>query len=56
MILPATALAAATAGLARYTSESTCPIRPTKFRLVVEMHLSPAAKDTHVAAQALDRR
>ena len=38
------ALAAATAGLARYTSESTCPIRPTKFRFVVETHRSPAAR------------
>ena len=43
-IFPVMALAAATAGLARYTSESTCPMRPTKFRLVVEIHLSPAAR------------
>src|SRR5699024_7605241 len=43
-IFPVTALAAATAGLARYTSESTWPIRPTKFRLVVEIHLSPSAR------------
>ena len=26
-----------------YTSESTCPIRPTKLRLVVDTALSPAA-------------
>ena len=38
------ALAAATAGPARYTSDSTWPIRPTKFRLVVETHRSPAAR------------
>ena len=43
-ILPVMALAAATAGLARYTSESTCPMRPTKLRLVVETALSPAAR------------
>ena len=35
-IFPVMALAAATAGLARYTSESTCPIRPTKLRFVVD--------------------
>ena len=44
LILPVTALAAATAGLARYISESTCPIRPTKFLLVVDTHLSPSAR------------
>ena len=37
-------LAAAMAGLARYTSESTCPIRPTKFLFVVEMQRSPSAR------------
>jgi hypothetical protein len=40
---PATALAAATAGLARYTSDLVLPMRPTKLRLVVEMQRSPAA-------------
>ena len=44
LILPVTALAAATAGLARYTSESTWPMRPTKLRLVVDMQRSPAAR------------
>ena len=44
LILPVTALAAATAGLARYISESTCPIRPTKLRFVVDTARSPAAK------------
>ena len=43
LILPVIAEAAATAGLARYTSESTCPIRPAKLRLVVDSALSPAA-------------
>ena len=38
------ALAAATAGLARYTSLSTWPMRPTKLRLVVEIARSPAAR------------
>ena len=42
-ILPIMALAAATAGLARYTSESTCPIRPTKFRFVVATQRSFSA-------------
>jgi len=42
-ILPSTALAAATAGLARYTSDLTWPILPMKLRLVVDIHLSPAA-------------
>ena len=43
-IFPVTALAAATAGLARYTSDSTCPILPTKLRFVVDIHLSPSAR------------
>ena len=42
-IFPVMALAAATAGLARYTSESTCPIRPTKLRFVVDTQRSPSA-------------
>ena len=32
------------AGLARYTSLFGCPILPTKFRLVVDMDRSPAAR------------
>ena len=43
-IFPVTALAAATYGLARYTSLVTSPIRPTKLRFVVETHLSCAAR------------
>ena len=43
IILPATALAAATYGDDRYTSLSTCPILPTKFLFVVDIALSPAA-------------
>ena len=39
-IFPVTALAAATYGLARYTSLVTSPIRPTKLRFVVETHHS----------------
>ena len=39
---PATADAAATAGLARIHSELTGPMRPTKLRLVVEMARSPS--------------
>ena len=42
-ILPATALAATTAGPARYTSDPLCPILPMKLRLVVDTHLSPLA-------------
>ena len=41
---PVIALAAAVAGLARYTSLFGSPIRPTKLRLVVLMHFSPAAR------------
>ena len=44
VIWPVMALAAAVSGLARYTSLSTWPIRPLKFRLVVETHRSPAAR------------
>ena len=40
---PASAEAAATAGLARTTSLFVCPMRPTKFRLVVATARSPAA-------------
>ena len=41
---PVVADAAATAGLARYTSESVCPIRPTKLRLrALATARSPAA-------------
>src|SRR3989338_123546 len=38
------ALAASTAGFARYTSLSMCPILPRKFLLVVAIALSPLAK------------
>src|SRR5450759_511192 len=41
---PATAVAAATAGEARYTSEDGSPMRPTKLRLVVATARSPAAR------------
>ena len=41
---PATALAAATAGFARYTSDRTCPIRPGKLRLLVLTQRSPSAR------------
>ena len=41
---PVSALAAAVAGLARYTSLFTWPMRPTKLRLVVEMHYSTSAR------------
>ena len=44
VINPVRALAAAVRGLARYTSLSTWPMRPTKFRLVVETHRYPAAR------------
>ena len=43
-IYPVSALAAAIAGLARYTSEVTSPILPTKFLFVVETALSPGAR------------
>ena len=43
-ILPMIADAAAVAGLARNTSDSGCPIRPLKLRLVVLTHLSFAAR------------
>lgn len=43
-ILPATALAAATAEFARYTSLVLSPMRPTKFRLVVLTQRSPTPK------------
>ena len=43
VIFPVIALAAAVAGLARYTSESVCPIHPTKLRFVVVTAFSPAA-------------
>jgi hypothetical protein len=42
--LPLSALAAAVAGLARYTSLFGLPILPTKLRLVVLMHFSPEAR------------
>src|SRR3989442_14243050 len=41
---PATAAAAATAALLRYTLLPRCPIRPTKLRLLVETHTSPSAR------------
>src|SRR4030066_1621631 len=41
-ILPSIALAAATAGLARYTSDLVLPILPTKLRFVVGRQRSPA--------------
>ena len=41
--MPAIADAAATAGLAKYTSDVACPILPTKFLLVVDTHLSSSA-------------
>jgi hypothetical protein len=44
VILPVMALAAATAGFARYTSDFVLPILPTKFRFVVEMARSPSAR------------
>lgn len=44
LIFPVTAEAAATEGLARYTSDSICPIRPTKLRFVVDTARSPAAR------------
>lgn len=44
VILPVTALAAATAGLDRYTSDFALPMRPTKLRLVVDTHRSPSAR------------
>src|SRR4029079_10829066 len=43
-ISPATAAAAATQALARYTDDSPDPIRPRKLRLVVVRALSPAAR------------
>lgn len=42
-MMPATAEAAATAGLAKMISELTGPMRPTKFRFVVETARSPSA-------------
>ena len=44
VILPVSALAAAVAGLARYTSDFGWPIRPTKFRFVVVTARSPSAR------------
>ena len=41
---PATAEAAATAGEARYISDSVWPILPTKFLFEVETALSPFAR------------
>src|SRR5205807_3600602 len=41
-ITPVTALAAATAGLERYTRAFGCPIRPGKLRLVVLKQTSPS--------------
>src|SRR6266566_9372715 len=42
VMTPVTALAAATAGLERYTIAFGWPIRPGKFRLVVLRHTSPS--------------
>src|SRR5712691_12096392 len=42
VITPVTALAAATAGLDRYTNAFGWPIRPGKLRLVVLRHTSPS--------------
>lgn len=44
VMTPARADSATVAGLARYTSDRGEPIRPLKFRLVVEMQTSPSAR------------
>ncbi len=44
MISPATALAAATPGLARDTSLDGSPIRPVKFRFVVDTATSSSSR------------
>lgn len=41
---PSTAVAAATAGLARKASDWGEPIRPIKLRLLVDKHRSPGPK------------